>query len=78
MSVRTILFWMHLVTGVVGAIIVFLMSVTGVALTYQRQLTDLANRDYRSEAAPPGTPASPSASTTSSPSRPRTPRTGRA
>jgi uncharacterized iron-regulated membrane protein len=54
MNLRKILFWMHLVTGVTAAIIVFLMSVTGVALTYQRQLTELANRDYRSEAATEG------------------------
>ena len=50
MNLRKILFWMHLVTGVGAAAIVFLMSVTGVALTYQRQLTELANRDYRSDA----------------------------
>lgn len=55
MSIRTILFWMHLATGVVAAIVVFLMSVTGVALTYQRQLTELALRDYRSKAAAEGT-----------------------
>ena len=51
MKVRTIIFWTHLGTGVAVAIVVFLMSVTGVALTYQRQLTELANRDYRSDAA---------------------------
>jgi len=51
MKVRTILFWMHLVTGVAVAVIVLLMSVTGVALTYQRQLTELATREYRSTGA---------------------------
>ncbi len=51
---RTIVFWTHLVTGVLVAIVVLLMSVTGVALTYQRQLTELANRDYRSDAAAQG------------------------
>jgi len=33
MSLRTILLWTHLVTGVAAAVIVFLMSVTGIALT---------------------------------------------
>jgi hypothetical protein len=50
MKVRTIVFWTHLVTGVAVALVVLLMSVTGVALAYQRQLTELANRDYRSGA----------------------------
>lgn len=51
---RTIVFWTHLVTGVAVALVVLLMSVTGVVLTYQRQLTELANRDYRSDAAARG------------------------
>ena len=54
MNLRKPLFWMHLVTGVAAAVVVFLMSVTGVALTYQRQLTELATRDYRSDAAEHG------------------------
>jgi uncharacterized iron-regulated membrane protein len=54
MSLRKILFWMHLAAGVVAGVSVFLMSVTGVALTYERQLADLARRDYRSEAASRG------------------------
>jgi len=54
MTLRQALFWMHLVAGVVVAAIVLLMSVTGVALTYQRQLTELARRDNRSDAAARG------------------------
>lgn len=34
---RRVLFWTHLVTGILVGIVVFIMSVTGVALTYQRQ-----------------------------------------
>ncbi len=41
MSLRKLLFWAHLAVGVVAGMVILLMSVTGVALTYQRQL--LAN-----------------------------------
>lgn len=50
MSFRKILFWTHLVTGVAAGVVVLLMSVTGVALTYQRQLEDLSRSDYRTDA----------------------------
>jgi len=40
---RTILFWCHLATGVAVAAVVLTMSVTGVLLTYQRQLTAWAD-----------------------------------
>ncbi len=40
---RKIIFWCHLVTGVAVAIVVVVMSVTGVLLTYQRQLTAWAD-----------------------------------
>ncbi len=36
--IRKILFWSHLVAGCVGGLIILLMSVTGVLLTYERQL----------------------------------------
>lgn len=42
-SFRTFLFWCHLVAGVVVALIVLLMSVTGVLLTYERQMTAWAD-----------------------------------
>jgi uncharacterized iron-regulated membrane protein len=35
---RSILFWSHLVAGLAAGVIVLIMSVTGVALTYQRQM----------------------------------------
>jgi uncharacterized iron-regulated membrane protein len=45
---RTVLFWAHIVAGVSAAVIILIMSVTGVALTYQRQLQYWADtRDYR-------------------------------
>jgi uncharacterized iron-regulated membrane protein len=35
---RTILFWCHLVAGVSAGIVILIMSVTGVLLTYERQI----------------------------------------
>ena len=35
---RTVLFWMHLCAGLFAAIVVVIMSVTGVLLTYELQL----------------------------------------
>ncbi|MCC7052736.1 MAG: PepSY domain-containing protein [Gemmatimonadaceae bacterium] len=40
---RTILFWTHLVAGVLAGILIVVMSVTGVALTYERQMTHWAD-----------------------------------
>ncbi|HEX8391292.1 MAG TPA: PepSY-associated TM helix domain-containing protein [Longimicrobium sp.] len=36
---RKIVFWSHLTAGLIAGVVVFVMSVTGVLLTYQRQLT---------------------------------------
>ena len=53
---RTILFWCHLVTGVAVAAVVLVMSVTGVLLAYQRQVTAWA--DTRGlDGAPPSSDA---------------------
>jgi len=41
---RKILFWTHLVTGVVAGILIFVMCVTGVLLTFERQMADWADR----------------------------------
>lgn len=55
-SFRTLLFWTHLIAGVSAAIIIVIMSVTGVALTYQRQMQYWADtRDFRTSP-DPGTP----------------------
>lgn len=35
---RKVVFWCHLLLGVTGGLIIFLMSVTGVLLTYERQM----------------------------------------
>ncbi|HEX2187980.1 MAG TPA: PepSY-associated TM helix domain-containing protein, partial [Longimicrobiaceae bacterium] len=54
---RTLLFWMHLATGVLVAAVVLVMSVTGVLLTYQRQVTAWADTRGLDGSAPvPGRP----------------------
>jgi uncharacterized iron-regulated membrane protein len=46
---RRVIFWCHLVAGVVSGTIVLVMSVTGVMLTYERQILARAERGaYRS------------------------------
>ena len=40
---RTVLFWLHLVTGVTVGIVVLIMSATGVLLTYEKQITRWAD-----------------------------------
>jgi uncharacterized iron-regulated membrane protein len=47
---RKIIFWCHLTTGVIGGIIVLIMSVTGVLLMYEKQIILWADtRNYRAE-----------------------------
>jgi uncharacterized iron-regulated membrane protein len=43
-SFRTVLFWMHLACGVIAGIVVLIMSVTGVSLTYEKQMLEWADR----------------------------------
>src|SRR5688500_10817465 len=43
-SFRTVLFWIHLAAGTVAGIVIFIMSVTGVALTYEKQVIEWADR----------------------------------
>ena len=43
---RKLLFWLHLTTGAVTGVVVLMMSVTGVALTYQKQMNEWADRAY--------------------------------
>lgn len=42
--VRSTIFWVHLVSGVVVGLVVLMMSVTGVILTYERQILAWAER----------------------------------
>jgi uncharacterized iron-regulated membrane protein len=40
---RKTIFWLHLITGVVAGIVILIMSVTGVLLMYQKQITAWAD-----------------------------------
>jgi uncharacterized iron-regulated membrane protein len=51
---RTVLFWLHLISGTVAGIVVLIMSVTGVLLTYEKQMVAWA--DTRTFHAGPPTP----------------------
>jgi uncharacterized iron-regulated membrane protein len=46
MKLRKIIFWLHLTAGVFAGIVVLIMSITGVALTYQKQMTEWADKAY--------------------------------
>jgi uncharacterized iron-regulated membrane protein len=54
---RTVLFWCHLAAGVTAGIVVFIMSVTGVLLTYEKQMMWWA--DTRALAVAPPTAGAP-------------------
>ncbi|MEP7381155.1 MAG: PepSY-associated TM helix domain-containing protein [Gemmatimonadota bacterium] len=58
---RRILFWTHLVAGVTASVIILVMSVSGVLLTYERQM--IAAADLRA-VVPRGAPTSASADAT--------------
>jgi uncharacterized iron-regulated membrane protein len=57
MRLRTVLFWMHLTSGVAAGLVILMMCVTGALLTYQRQITAWADmRGYHNEP-PAGVPS---------------------
>ena len=41
---RSVLFWIHLACGLAAGVVIFIMSVTGVALTYEKQMLEWADR----------------------------------
>src|SRR6187549_3712208 len=43
-SFRSILFWMHLACGTAAGVVILIMSVTGVALTYEKQMLEWSDR----------------------------------
>ena len=54
---RKVLFWCHLTVGVTAGLIILILSVTGVLLTYEKQITNWADtRNYRVEPPSPGAP----------------------
>jgi uncharacterized iron-regulated membrane protein len=48
MKLRTLIFWPHLVAGITAGVVILVMSVTGVLLTYERQLIAWSDSQYRS------------------------------
>lgn len=59
LPLRQAVFWAHLVCGVAVAGVVLMMSVTGVVLTYEKQMARWADREYWTVAGAPR-PADPS------------------
>jgi uncharacterized iron-regulated membrane protein len=53
---RTIVFWSHLLAGVIAGGIIFIMSLTGFVLMYEHQLVEYAERDVRFVTPPRGNP----------------------
>ncbi len=52
---RKVIFWCHLPVGVIAGLMVLIMSVTGVLLTYERQMVTWADtRNYRVASPEPG------------------------
>src|SRR5262245_13126352 len=47
MTVRSTLFWIHLTVGVVSGIIIAVMSLTGTALAFEKELIAWSERDAR-------------------------------
>jgi uncharacterized iron-regulated membrane protein len=45
--IRKLFFWVHLVLGVAAGVFIFVMAATGVALAFERQITDFVDRDIR-------------------------------
>lgn len=54
---RKILFWTHLITGCLAGVVILIMSITGVLLTYERQMISWSDREFR--VVPPGKAAQP-------------------
>jgi uncharacterized iron-regulated membrane protein len=53
---RTIVFWSHLLAGVVAGGIIFIMSLTGFVVMYEHQFVEYAEREVRLVTPPPGNP----------------------
>lgn len=54
---RKIVFWLHLVTGLIAGLLIAIMSFTGAALAFEKEIIAWAERDARRiEAAAAGTP----------------------
>ena len=52
MSVRKIFFWLHLLAGVVAGVVILIMSVTGAAIAFEKDLVARVERSVRQVPAP--------------------------
>ena len=52
MKARTVVFWLHLITGTTAGAVILVMAATGVLLTLTPQLVEWAERDQRTIPAP--------------------------
>lgn len=50
--IRKGIFWLHLICGIAAGAVILIMSVTGVILTYERQILAWEDRAYFAEPAP--------------------------
>jgi len=46
MPFRRVVFWAHLVCGLAAGFVILVMSVTGILLTYQKQMTEWSDREF--------------------------------
>jgi uncharacterized iron-regulated membrane protein len=53
MRLRNVIFWLHLAAGVMAGSVIFVMSVTGVLLAFERQIVAFAERYSRTVQPPP-------------------------
>ncbi len=55
LPLRSLVFWLHVATGLAAGTVVFVMAATGALLTYERQIVDRADASVRRVEAPAGT-----------------------
>jgi len=53
-SIRPVVFWLHLLVGVTAGTVIAFMSVTGVLLAFEPQITEWLEQDRRVVVLPPG------------------------
>lgn len=55
-SIRTLIFWLHLIVGAVAGAVILVMSATGTLLMFERQITEWADRAALEERPAPPVP----------------------
>jgi len=51
-TLRKVIFWLHLIAGVIAGVVILIMSVTGAALAFEKEIIAWAERDARQVAVP--------------------------